>query len=420
MIVVQMILIIGAIFLLLREYLLTLKGSNKKLINNSDNPRFAVLVPAKDESLVIEDLLNSLEEQSYKIDKQNIYVITESLDDPTNKIVLKHGNRVIVRRDFTYKCKGGALDEAIKFIISEGKHYDAYFIFDADNILDKDFFKEMKESFIKGYDVGIGYRNAKNGNDNIYAAASSLTFSMINTLGNNFKMKHGLNLTVSGTGFYIKGDILENLGGYPFYSLTEDYEFSLYAVLNDLTMAYNRQAKYYDEQPVNYETTIKQRTRWVKGYFMARRMYYKALIKKLLVKDGNYSSVYSTLVGVVPYILLILALVLEILKNVVMLSLAAFNDKPIGVFVNHLLFILAFVYLVLLMFTLILLIKERDSLKLKSKTKIKVLFYNPVFLAEYVKCLYLAIKNKDLTWEKIPHTVKINEELEKEDIVLKK
>ena len=72
------------------------------------------------------------------------------------------------------------------------------------------------------------------------------------------------------------------------------------------------------------------------------------------------------------------------------------------------------------MFTLILLIKERDSLKLKSKTKIKVLFYNPVFLAEYVKCLYLAIKNKDLTWEKIPHTVKINEELEKEDIVLKK
>ena len=222
-----MILVIGAIFLLLREYLLTLKGSNKKLINNSDNPRFAVLVPAKDESLVIEDLLNSLEEQSYKIDKQDIYVITESLDDPTNKIVLKHGNRVIVRRDFTYKCKGGALAEAIKFIISEGKHYDAYFIFDADNILDKDFFKEMKESFIKGYDVGIGYRNAKNGNDNIYAAASSLTFSMINTLGNNFKMKHGLNLTVSGTGFYIKGDILENLGGYPFYSLTEDYEFSL-------------------------------------------------------------------------------------------------------------------------------------------------------------------------------------------------
>ena len=415
-----MILVIIAVWLLLRKYLISLKGAGRELVKSTDEPTFAVLIPAKDESAVIEGLLSSLDNQSYKINKNDIYVIVEDKNDPTYNIALKRGNRVVVRRDFTYRCKGGALDEAVKLIISESKHYDAYFIFDADNVLDKDFFMEMKESYKEGYDVGIGYRNTKNGNDNIYAAASSLTFSMINTLGNSFKAKHRLTLTVSGTGFYIRGSILESLGGYPFYSLTEDYEFSLYAVLNNLSTTYNREAKYYDEQPVNYETTIKQRTRWVKGYFMARRMYYKALIKKLLAKDGNYSSVYSTLVGVVPYILLILALVLEILKNVVMLSLAAFNDKPIGVFVNHLLFILAFVYLVLLMFTLILLIKERDSLKLKSKTKIKVLFYNPVFLAEYVKCLYLAIKNKDLTWEKIPHTVKINEELEKEDIVLKK
>lgn len=420
MIVVQMILVIIAVWLLLRKYLISLKGAGRELVKSTDEPTFAVLIPAKDESAVIEGLLSSLDNQSYKINKNDIYVIVEDKNDPTYNIALKRGNRVVVRRDFTYKCKGGALDEAVKLIISEGKHYDAYFIFDADNVLDKDFFMEMKESYKEGYDVGIGYRNTKNGNDNIYAAASSLTFSMINSLDNNFKAKHRLTLTVSGTGFYIRGSILESLGGYPFYSLTEDYEFSLYAVLNNLSTTYNREAKYYDEQPVSYDVTIRQRTRWIKGYFTARRMYYKALIKKLLAKDGNYSSVYSTLVGVVPYILLILALVLEILKNVVMLSLAAFNDKPIGVFVNHLLFILAFVYLVLLMFTLILLIKERDSLKLKSKTKIKVLFYNPVFLAEYVKCLYLAIKNKDLTWEKIPHTVKINEELEKEDIVLKK
>ena len=413
MMVVQMILIIGAIFLLLREYLLTLKGSNKKLINNSDNPRFAVLVPAKDESLVIEDLLNSLEEQSYKIDKQNIYVITESLDDPTNKIVLKHGNRVIVRRDFTYKCKGGALDEAVKLIISEGKHYDAYFIFDADNVLDKDFFMEMKESYKEGYDVGIGYRNTKNGNDNIYAAASSLTFSMINTLGNSFKAKHRLTLTVSGTGFYIRGSILESLGGYPFHSLTEDYEFSLYAVLNNLSTTYNREAKYYDEQPVSYDVTIRQRTRWIKGYFMARRMYYRDLKEKLINKDSNYASTYVTLVGVKPYILLVLALICEIIKSIFDISLASFADKPIGMFVYNLAIILFSVYLVLVVFTSVLLFIEKDSLRLNRGMKLKVLFYNPLFLVGYVKCLYLSIRSKDLTWEKIPHTVNssLDEEL---------
>ena len=45
--------------------------------------------------------------------------------------------------------------------------------------------------------------------------------------------------------------------------------------------------------------------------------------------------------------------------------------------------------------------------------KIKSLFFNPLFLASYVKCLYLALKNKDLTWEKIEHTGNIEKEDEK-------
>ena len=405
MIVVQMILVIIAVWLLLRKYLISLKGAGRELVKSTDEPTFAVLIPAKDESAVIEGLLSSLDNQSYKINKNDIYVIVEDKNDPTYNIALKRGNRVVVRRDFTYKCKGGALDEAVKLIISEGKHYDAYFIFDADNVLDKDFFMEMKDSYKKGYDVGIGYRNTKNGNDNIYAAASSLTFSMINTLGNSFKAKHGLTLTVSGTGFYIRGSILESLGGYPFYSLTEDYEFSLYAVLNNLSTTYNREAKYYDEQPVSYDVTIRQRTRWIKGYFTARRMYYRDLKEKLINKDSNYASTYVTLVGVKPYILLILALLCEIIKSIFDISLASFADKPIGMFVYHLMVILFCVYLVLVVFTAVLLVIEKDSLRLNKWMKFKVLFYNPLFLAGYVKCLYLSIKSKNLIWERIPHTV---------------
>ena len=65
--------------------------------------------------------------------------------------------------------------------------------------------------------------------------------------------------------------------------------------------------------------------------------------------------------------------------------------------------IIFLVYLVLVIFTLILLIKEKDNLRLNTKMKIKVLFYNPLFLASYVKCLYLALKNKDVSWVKIEH-----------------
>lgn len=55
---------------------------------------------------------------------------------------------------------------------------------DADNVLDVDFVKNMEKSINEGYDIGIGYRNCKNGNDSVVAAASALTFSMINELSN--------------------------------------------------------------------------------------------------------------------------------------------------------------------------------------------------------------------------------------------
>ena len=46
--------------------------------------------------------------------------------------------------------------------ITKAKNYDAYFIFDADNILDKNYISEMNKSFMSGYDIGIGYRLNKN------------------------------------------------------------------------------------------------------------------------------------------------------------------------------------------------------------------------------------------------------------------
>lgn len=405
-----LVLVFCASYMLFKEYVIALRGCKIKLKKTKDDPLFAVLIPARDESLVISDLLDSLKKQTYKVKSSDIYIIVESEKDPTVMIAKKRKINIVYRKDLTKKRKGYALDDAVKEIISSGKHYDAYFIFDADNILDRNFLKEMVKSYKAGYDVGIGYRNTKNGNANIYAASSSLTFSMINTLGNNYKLKHNLCLTVSGTGFYIKGTILEELGGYPFNSLTEDYEFSLYAVLNDLTTTYNTKAKYFDEQPTNYALTIKQRTRWVKGYFSARAIYYQALKKKASLKDNNYPSVYTALVGVNPFVLLVISLILyltNLLYQIIAKSIIKVSVIPL---VSQFFLILFIIYLSLVIFTGILLLKEKDNLRLERKMKLKVLFYNPLFLASYVKCLYLALKTKDLAWDKIPHSVNMSKE----------
>ena len=89
------------------------------------------------------------------------------------------------------------------------------------------------------------------------------------------------------------------------------------------------------------------------------------------------------------------------------------ENSVIIIILASLLIIVLAIYIVLLIFTGILLIKEKDNLRLNRKMKIKSLFFNPLFLASYVKCLYLANKFKDLAWEKIEHTGNIEKEDEK-------
>lgn len=377
---------IGIIWLLI-DYILSYFNSNVPKEKNNKG-KFAILIPARDESRVIEELLNSILNQTRKIDSDDVYVIVEEESDKTVELVKNKNMNIVFRHDLSKKRKGYALDDAVKEILEQKKHYDAYFIFDADNVLDKDYIKNMEEAYEDGYDIGIGYRNTKNGNDSVIAAASSLTFSMINTLGNEHKTKCNNTLTISGTGFYIKGDIVEKLSGYPFNSLTEDYELTLYATLNDLTTTYVKNAIFFDEQPVKYNITINQRTRWIKGFFEARKKYIPLLLKKEINK--NFSSSFHQIMGVTPYILLIIGLLGILLINY-------FNVK------NTIILIL-FVYLIMVLITSIMVLKENTYLNINNKMKIKVILYNPIFLTTYIICLFKAILNKDVKWLKIEHS----------------
>lgn len=389
--IISEIIITISILTLLYKYLIMKKNTNYPQ-KEKNGHNYAILIPARNESLVIEKLLISIENQTKKINPEDVYVIVETKKDKTVSIVEKHKMTIVYRKNLNKKRKGFALDDAIKEILKSNKKYDAYFIFDADNILDKNYIKEMTKSFDEGYDIGIGYRNTKN-SKNLVSAASALTFSMINTIGNKRKSKYTNNLIISGTGYYIKGTIIESWKGFPFNSLTEDYELSLYSILNNLTTTYNDSAIYYDEQPEIFDVTITQRSRWVKGYFDARRNYIHKIRKSISKKDKNYASKITALIGVNPLITLIIGILLLLID-----SITSFKN-----FIISLLIIFILIYITLMIFTYIIIKKEENKLDIKV-SKILLIFYNPFYLLSYIYCLYIAITKKDLGWQEIKHT----------------
>lgn len=389
--IISEIIITISILTLLYKYLIMKKNTNYPQ-KEKNGHNYAILIPARNESLVIEKLLISIENQTKKIKPEDVYVIVETKKDKTVSIVEKHKMKIVYRKNLNKKRKGFALDDAIKEILKSNKKYDAYFIFDADNILDKNYIKEMTKSFDEGYDIGIGYRNTKN-SKNLVSAASALTFSMINTIGNKRKSKYTNNLIISGTGYYIKGTIIESWKGFPFNSLTEDYELSLYSILNNLTTTYNDSAIYYDEQPESFDVTITQRSRWVKGYFDARRNYIHKIRKSISKKDKNYASKITALIGVNPLITLIIGDLLLLIDSTTSLKR----------FIICLIIIILLVYLCLMLFTYIIIRNEEDKLDIKV-SKILLTLYNPFYLLSYIYCLYIAITKKDLGWQEIKHT----------------
>lgn len=389
--IISEIIITISILTLLYKYLIMKKNTNYPQ-KEKNGHNYAILIPARNESLVIEKLLISIENQTKKIKPEDVYVIVETKKDKTVSIVEKHKMTIVYRKNLNKKRKGFALDDAIKEILKSNKKYDAYFIFDADNILDKNYIKEMTKRFDEGYDIGIGYRNTKN-SKNLVSAASALTFSMINTIGNKRKSKYTNNLIISGTGYYIKGTIIESWKGFPFNSLTEDYELSLYSILKNLTTTYNDSAIYYDEQPEIFDVTITQRSRWVKGYFDARRNYIHKIRKSISKKDKNYASKITALIGVNPLITLIIGILLLLID-----SITSFKN-----FIISLLIIFILIYITLMIFTYIIIKKEENKLDIKV-SKILLIFYNPFYLLSYIYCLYIAVTKKDLGWQEIKHT----------------
>lgn len=390
LLIISLCFIIIGFILFLSKFITRYFNNNYPKEEKKKSHNFAILIPARDEHKVITKLLDSISKQTYKVPLENVYVIVEDKNDPTIEICKGIGANYFIRKKLNLNRKGYALMEVIEDITSK-KEYDAYFVFDADNVLDKDYFKEMVKTYDQNYDIGIGYRNIKN-KDNSIAVSSALIFTIINVLLNRNKSKYSLNCDVSGTGFYITGKVINKLKTYPFNTFTEDYELSIYACINSLTTFYNDKAIFYDEQPTTFKQYFKQRTRWVKGYFETRRKYIKELFKAFKKNKNNRASIYEAMIGIFDILFIVIGVLLLIIdfiiiRNNILLSISL---------------LILFIYLILAVFTMYLLHTEK-RFKVGIVLKIKTILMHPLLLFTYVLCLIKVIFVRNIKWDKIEH-----------------
>ena len=202
------------------------KGGNE----NAKLHRYAAVVAARNESAVIANLIRTLKEQDYPSELLDIYVIADNCTDNTAEIARNAGAYVYERFNKVQVGKGYALEYLFHHIFEDKGEmtYDGFFVFDADNIVDKQFVREMNKMFDTGeYTALTSYRNSQNFCANWISAGYALWFLRESRFLNRPRTQLGVNCAVSGTGFLVSSQAIREDGGWPYHLLTEDIEFSI-------------------------------------------------------------------------------------------------------------------------------------------------------------------------------------------------
>lgn len=256
-------------------FIMGLFKKKKSTIISQKFCQFAVLIPARNEECVIQNLIISLQKQNYPQENYDIYILINHCTDSTKQIALQNNVKIIECPD-TVKSKGDVL--SFSFEQLESKKIDAYLIFDADNVVHSDFLKEMNLSYQAGYQVAQGFRDSKNWKDNWLSQGYSIFYFIQNAF---FQTRKNCNISavLSGTGFMVRKEVIDQLG-YSMTTMTEDLEFSAFAAVHNIKIDFVKEAITYDEQPTNFSVSWKQRKRWTTGAYQCFLKYWKELFHK--------------------------------------------------------------------------------------------------------------------------------------------
>jgi cellulose synthase/poly-beta-1,6-N-acetylglucosamine synthase-like glycosyltransferase len=250
----------------------------KERITHKPTKSFALLVAAHNEEAVVGALIENLLKMDYPRGLFDVFVICDNCTDGTTNVVRKYpGVFACERTNPDQRGKGFAIEWMLKELWKHPKQYDAIVMFDADNLVATNFLHYMNEDLCNGYKVVQGYLDTKNPHDSWISAANGITYWFCNRLRQLPRYNLKLSNFLGGTGMCFETKLLKDMG-WGAMSLVEDLEFTVRCIQRNIYPKFNYDARVYDEKPITFRASARQRLRWMQGHFDISRRYMLPLI----------------------------------------------------------------------------------------------------------------------------------------------
>jgi len=272
-------------------------------------PFVSVMVPAHNESAVIQRTVRALLRFDYPQDRYEIIVINDnSSDDTAEKLAAVQAEfperkLIVVNTDNKLGGKGKSNALNIGFSVAKGT---VLAIYDADNTPEPRALRILVENLMADESLGavIGKFRTRNRNASLltrFVNIETLAHQCMNQAGRWFYF--GL-CTIPGTNFVIHRHIIEKIGGWDPQALSEDTEISFRIYRMGYKIRQVPQAVTWEQEPFRLDIWMKQRTRWAMGNLYVLMNNFKYVFDKNAGKM-RLDVLYYTLV----YVLMATALV---------------------------------------------------------------------------------------------------------------
>lgn len=286
------------------------KGS---LRNPVDLPTVSIVIPAKDEEVVIDGAVRCADRLQYPKDLLEILVVEDGSSDETPTI----GKRLASALPNVVCISGGASigkPAALNRAIARARG-EVVAIFDSDTRYESDLLLRIAKYFHDHPDVEIAqaFPNVMNANRNV--------ITQINFYETRFwfqglqaaKERYGLFMHLAGTGMFIRRRVLEELGPWDEGCLTEDLDYSMRLAMSGAKMGM-ADADVWIQPTYRAAHLVRQRRRWWGG---ALQVFGKALRIRFAVGRSVRQTVDAFIYLLSPIVFLLSSLIFFV-------SLAAF------------------------------------------------------------------------------------------------
>lgn len=224
--------------------------------------KFAVIIPAHNEELIIDGLCQNLKNIIYNRELYDIYIIADNCSDGTSRICRQNGLNVLERHNESQRGKGYAIKFAFENISLN--HYDAFLLIDADTYVDTHILSELSRSLSKGEDAIQCYIDIPNDHESWFTKLISVARVMNGLFYHHPKYTLGLSSYLMGSGICFSTELIKKKG-WTAFSIAEDWEYYAQLLLGGYRIAFAKNAVVHQYESKSLEQATSQRLRWSRG-----------------------------------------------------------------------------------------------------------------------------------------------------------